>query len=622
MANISLTTACNRDCAYCFAGAQRRSGVSHMSLETFEKALDFLQRSGIDEARLLGGEPTLHPEFPRFAEMALERGLRVRVFSNGLMPEPALRWLESHDVAVLMNATAGDRRQARTLRRLGNRVTLGFNIYTPAFDPAFLLDLIREFGLAPSIRFGLAHPTADASNRFLHPIHYQAVGTRLARFHEEARAAGVEPSFDCGFVPCMFPPGFLDALGPAAGDIGTRCSPILDILPDGQVVACYPLAALAREPLPELDAAAALRSRFSERFSGYRRLGVFRECATCEVREGGRCNGGCLAASIERLRPAVAAVSKVEPAAPSRRWIVPYVDQPPAFWERLEHEFGRHIREVYFPLPGELVGSGRPPQPAAQLEAFLKRSRLARAVLVNPITLPRPIEEIAPAIIEALKRLMGDYGVTSATVSNLLLAARIREALPGLPLVASILMDITQPNQALMLKGICDTLVPASRIMRDLPALEALRAAFPGRIRLIANEACLPGCPYRVQHFYEMCAGFPRPESLCGELLAREPWMRLTGAWVLPQHLHLFDEVSDEWKLAGRATLQDAPAYRKVLGAYVHRRPLAPHEIGGGPASPLAPVEISEEFYARTLRCGRRCHECNICREYSEETHV
>ncbi|MGA2328432.1 MAG: radical SAM protein [Bryobacteraceae bacterium] len=622
MANISLTTACNRDCAYCFAGPQRRSGVSHMSVETFEKALDFLERSGIDEARLLGGEPTLHPEFPCLAEMALQRGLRVRVFSNGLMPEPALRWLESHPpdrVAVLINVSAGAKGPG-FFGRLGNRVTLGFNIQSPAFDPAFLLDLIREFGLSPSIRFGLTHPTADGSNRFLHPAQYQAVGTRLARFLEVARAAGVEPSFDCGFVPCMFPPGFPEALGPVAADIGTRCSPILDILPDGQVVCCYPLAALAREPLPERETAAALRSRFSERFSGYRRLGVFRECAACQVRESGRCNGGCLAASMQRLRPAVAAVSRVEPAAPARGWVVPYVDQPPVFWERLEHEFGRHIREVYFPLPGDVVGSGRPPQPAAQCEAFLTRSRLPRAVLVNPITLSRPVAEIAPAIIEALRRLIGEHGITSATVSNLLLAARIREALPELPLAASILMDITLPNQALMLKGICDTLVPASRIMRDLPALEALRAAFPGRIRLIVNEACLPGCPYRVQHFHEMCAGFPRPESLCGELLERQPWMRLTGAWVLPQHLHLFDGVADEWKLAGRVTLRDAPTYRKVLGAYVHRRPLAAHEIGGGPASPLKAVEIDEEFYARTLRCGRRCHECNVCREYYDET--
>jgi hypothetical protein len=175
-------------------------------------------------------------------------------------------------------------------------------------------------------------------------------------------------------------------------------------------------------------------------------------------------------------------------------------------------------------------------------------------------------------------------------------------------------MDITHPNQALMLKGICGTLVPSGRVMRDLPALQALRAAFPGRIRLILNEACLPGCPYRVQHFHEMCAGFPKPESLCGELLEREPWMRLTGAWVLPQHLHLLEGVADEWKLAGRVTLREASTYRRVLGAYIRGLPLGPSEIGGGPASPVGPIEIDEGYYSRTLRCGRLCHECSVCR--------
>jgi len=277
-----------------------------MSVETFRKALDFLARSGIGEARLLGGEPTLHPEFPRLAALALERGFKVRVFSNGLMPAPALEWLEScapERVAVLINIAHGDPLQTPALARLQNRVTLGLNIHTPAFEPAFLLRLIRRHGLSPSIRFGLAHPDADGSNSFLHPRYYQAVGMRLARFLETARSAGVEPSFDCGFVPCMFPPGFADALGPAAGGIGACCSPVLDILPDARVAACFPLARLAGEPLPESETADALRARFTARLSGYRRLGVYRECAACEARQSGRCNGGCLAASLQRLRP-------------------------------------------------------------------------------------------------------------------------------------------------------------------------------------------------------------------------------------------------------------------------------------------------------------------------------
>jgi len=293
---------------------------------------------------------------------------------------------------------------------------------------------------------------------------------------------------------------------------------------------------------------------------------------------------------------------------------VPYVDQPPRFWEQLHDDFGASVTAVYLPLPGDVLGSGRPSQPAEHVERFLRLSPFALVALVNPVVLPRPVEEIAPAVIDALRQLDDDIGLAGVTVSDVRLAARIREAIPHLSLAASVLMDISRPNQVAMLADIFDTLVPASRVMRDLPALEALRAAFPGRIRLIVNEACLPGCPFRVQHFHEMASGLSHPRSLCDELLAREPWLRLTGAWVLPQHLRIYDGLYDELKLAGRVTLRDATLYRQVLEAYVQRQPLSPNAIGAGPASVLENLEIDEEFYAQTLRCGRNCHECDVCR--------
>lgn len=131
MANIAITTACNRDCAYCFGRGGRQAGAANMSRETFAQALDFLERSGIGQARLLGGEPTMHPQFREFAEMALARGFRLLIFSNGLMPESVLRYLESlppERVALLINVSPRDIRQDPAFRRLGSRVTPGFTI--------------------------------------------------------------------------------------------------------------------------------------------------------------------------------------------------------------------------------------------------------------------------------------------------------------------------------------------------------------------------------------------------------------------------------------------------------------------------------------------------------------
>jgi hypothetical protein len=170
-----------------------------------------------------------------------------------------------------------------------------------------------------------------------------------------------------------------------------------------------------------------------------------------------------------------------------------------------------------------------------------------------------------------------------------------------------------------MLNDVCDTLVPGARIMRHLPSLKILQKAFRGKIRLLVNEACLSGCPYRLQHFHEMCTGVPEPQSLCDGLLAREPWMRLTGAWVTPQFLHYYDGVYDELKLAGRATLEDPARYFEVFGAYVERNPLLPCDIGGGPSSVLEPIEMPEELYVYTLHCGQRCHECRRCEEYYQQ---
>jgi collagenase-like PrtC family protease len=298
------------------------------------------------------------------------------------------------------------------------------------------------------------------------------------------------------------------------------------------------------------------------------------------------------------------------------QWAIPYVDQPPEFWERLSGQLGEHIREVYFPISSKIIGSGRPMQPEFHLKAFLNSGHFKGAVLINPIVLSAPVEYFIDPIIQELDFLLEHYPISGITVSNLDLAKWIHGNYPDVPLTASILMDIHKPIQVEMLGDVFDCLVPSSRIMRDVTALRQIREAFKGKIRLIVNEACISGCPYRVQHFYEMCSDNMISRALCDSMLRDMPWLRLTGAWVLPQHLHLYEGVYDELKLAGRATLQDPEKYFKVLNAYITGEPLAPNEIGGGPAAVLEPIDVDENFYSHTMSCANQCHKCDMCRRY------
>lgn len=296
-------------------------------------------------------------------------------------------------------------------------------------------------------------------------------------------------------------------------------------------------------------------------------------------------------------------------------WIIPYVDQDLAFWQEVKGRFGDWIKEVYFPLPAGQFASGRAPQPEEHLDTFLRDAPLPKAAVVNPIVLDRPVEEVTAEVITALRRLRDERGVQGVTVTNLALARMIKAALPAMTVAASVLTGISAPAQALVASGYVDALGPDTRLVRDLPGLARLRAAFPGEIRLLVNEACLPGCLFRTQHFYEMAYGSAFPRSLCQEVLEERPWLRLTGAWILPRHLRFYDGLYDSLKLAGRVTLRDPQHYLTVLAAYVQRQPILPRDIGGGPASPLDPIDVSDEWFEFVLKCDKRCDACLVCRQ-------
>jgi hypothetical protein len=264
------------------------------------------------EARLLGGEPTIHPEFDAIVDRALARGFRILVFSGGLIPARSLAKLASipeEQLAVLVNVIppgtgkpSEEARQREVFERLGRRVVLGVTIDRPGYDLSFLIDLIERFDLARIVRLGLGHPILGADNGHLHPRHYPEVGARTTAFGLLARDRGIALSFDCGWVPCMFPAEAMAALGLTENEVGLRCSPILDLLPDGSYVSCYPLAAHATEALTDHDTLASVRDAFLERQRADRPFMLYKECGPCHWRAEGKCTGGCLSASLRRTR--------------------------------------------------------------------------------------------------------------------------------------------------------------------------------------------------------------------------------------------------------------------------------------------------------------------------------
>jgi MoaA/NifB/PqqE/SkfB family radical SAM enzyme len=285
-----------------------------LSVDAYEERIHFLDRSGIGEARLIGGEPTLHPKFPELVRLARMHGKRIVVFTNGLVNEKALTCLaalpiDECTVLVNMNASHGLKelagseaaRRLEILRCLGYRALPGFNIYQVGFQLEWLLNVIEETDCRKAIRLGLAQPLLNGENRFLHPKQYAIVGQKITQLAKQAAKNGIRLEFDCGFVPCMFSEQDLNDLRQANADIGWRCSPILDIGLDGQAMHCFPLSGKVTAQVDNDTNAADLIRIMTKQVKPYRISGIYKECSTCVIKSRGDCTGGCLANTVRRF---------------------------------------------------------------------------------------------------------------------------------------------------------------------------------------------------------------------------------------------------------------------------------------------------------------------------------
>lgn len=93
---VALTNHCNRSCPWC-STCSSPAGGTYLTLDAFERTLP---EKGFFEVQLEGGEPTLHPQFWDFVELARAhaRTTRMILCTNGTRcprtPSALNDWLE------------------------------------------------------------------------------------------------------------------------------------------------------------------------------------------------------------------------------------------------------------------------------------------------------------------------------------------------------------------------------------------------------------------------------------------------------------------------------------------------------------------------------------------------
>ncbi len=313
MANILLTTRCNRTCPYCFAATEMDDASDErMSWDDLVYIADFLWEGGQRNVSLLGGEPTIHPDITDFIRYLIDRGFAVTVFSNGLLAPKRLDEFRRHldgvppdglNIVCNLNdpeqtpaAAHEDRKLHEFLHTMGPWTTPGFNIYRLDFSLDFLFNLILRYGMRRHLRLGLTHPTPAGGNSHIRPQDMRHVVERLYSYRPLFDAYRVKPGLDCGYPLCKFTDEELGWLHRFPGPVQFACSPALDIAPDMSVYHCFPLADYKRKSLYEFDTLAQLEAHFSQlrREIKSEVAGIFDECDGCRHQEDSVCAGGGL----------------------------------------------------------------------------------------------------------------------------------------------------------------------------------------------------------------------------------------------------------------------------------------------------------------------------------------
>jgi hypothetical protein len=147
------------------------------------------------------------------------------------------------------------------------------------------------------------------------------------------------------------------------------------------------------------------------------------------------------------------------------------------------------------------------------------------------------------------------------------------------------------------------------------------------RLGLLANEGCLPHCPYKLTHDAAISLGRwdPAQEKTyvlntslgCARTFIRDPSLILRSPFIRPEDVAAYRPYVQDIKLGGRT--RGPQVMRKILTMYIQgtyignllelmdTQEFMAHRFF------VANQNLPPDFGSRTIDCGLRCYSCSYC---------
>jgi len=328
--NILINSYCNLNCPYCFANTTMEDkGAQNMSIENFKIAIDWCKKLNQHQMRLIGGEPTLCPNFGAFLDMTVKDPWfdTILIFSNLTFEKEIAQKIAEIDRIVPVHMLPNINEFHLLLPKYKKNILynisylsqnlvsfgeIGINIYRPDMDLSQWEQIMRDFPRIRTVRYSIAIPTKQTLNdpSFDYYNYYHQFQPLLLQLNDIAVRYNAALLCDCNNLPlccfddwavkefikgsafdlfaCMIDDGYLHR------DKGIfHCGyPVIDLRPDLTLAGCFGLDPKQRVEIVDFASVEELMDwiyRDGDRSDYIAR----KECLTCSryLRTGKSC--GC-----------------------------------------------------------------------------------------------------------------------------------------------------------------------------------------------------------------------------------------------------------------------------------------------------------------------------------------
>ena len=327
MANIMLTYRCNLRCPYCFANEFVNHSKYDITLENFQKALDFIKTSPERHVGLIGGEPTIHGHFREFLKILEEDdGIKsVTIYTNGVEMDSWMDFLENPKFSVLVNCNSPDdigpalfeKIQANLdrvfqIKDVWKRVNFGINLYKNSLDYNYIIHLLTRYHLH-RVRMSVTVPNLDETKKANSLDYLRSRCEYILRFILDCADHDVAPYFDCNVIPrCVWTEEQLQQLNSVIEKFHLKntnltgehsfCRPVIDILPDLKAVRCFGTSDFTKVYIRDFKNIDDLRNYYVNIVDCHVTCCMKEEvCRDCYERKVLQCTAGCLAFIRDKL---------------------------------------------------------------------------------------------------------------------------------------------------------------------------------------------------------------------------------------------------------------------------------------------------------------------------------